>query len=103
MSLCVAACEVTGQWICENEEGEYFMQGKTEVELYHGQASFLKIYPRDVSRQFENGKVDIIIYPKPSLIQFSTSADMLEQRVNADEIEPLLIKDVTIRAKKKTH
>jgi hypothetical protein len=56
-----------------------------------------------VSRQFENGKVDIIIYPKPSLIQFSTSADMLEQRVNADEIEPLLIKDVTIRAKKKTH
>lgn len=36
MTLCVAACEVSGRWICENEEGEYFMQGKTEVELYHG-------------------------------------------------------------------
>lgn len=103
MSLCVAACEVNGRWICENEEGECFMQGKTEVELYHGEASFLKIYPRDVSRQFENGKIDIIIYPKPSLIKFSTEAGMVEQRVNADEIEPLIIKDVTIRAKKKTN
>ena len=56
MSLCLAACDVSGQWICENEGGEYFIQGKTEVELYHGQASFFKIYPRDVSRQFENEK-----------------------------------------------
>lgn len=103
MSLCVAACDVTGKWICENEQGESFMQGKTEVELYHGEASFLKIYPRDVSRQFENGKVDIIIYPKPSLIRFSTEAGTVEQRVDADLIEPLLVKDVTIRAKKKTH
>jgi hypothetical protein len=31
MSLCVAACEGSGNWICESEEGEYFMQGKTEV------------------------------------------------------------------------
>jgi hypothetical protein len=32
----VACCEVSGVWIPESEEGEYFMQGKTEVEIYHG-------------------------------------------------------------------
>ena len=52
INICVAACEVNGQWIAENEEGEYFIQGKTEVELYHGEATFHKIYPRDVSRQY---------------------------------------------------
>jgi hypothetical protein len=61
------------------------------------------IYPRDVSRQFEHGKVDIIIYPKPSLIKFSTEAGTVEQRVDADLIESFLIKEVTIRAKKETH
>jgi hypothetical protein len=28
------------------------MKGKTEVEMYHGEGSFLKIYPRDVSRSY---------------------------------------------------
>jgi hypothetical protein len=56
-----------------------------------------------VSRQFENGKIDVVIYPKPSLIQFSTSASTVEQVVKADEVEPLLVKDITIRAKKKSH
>ena len=52
MNICVATCEADGKWVCEDEEGRCFMQGKTEVEMYHGEASFLKIYPRDVSRQF---------------------------------------------------
>lgn len=92
-----------GRWIPENEEGEYFMQGKTEVELYHGEASFQKLYPRDVSRQFQNGKIGVVIYPKPSLIKFATSASDVEQVINAEEVEPLLVKDVTIRAKKKNN
>lgn len=77
------------------------MQGKTEVELYHGEALFHKLYPRDVSRQFQNGKIDVVIYPKPSLIKFSTSASNVEQVVRAEDVEPLLVKDITIRAKKK--
>jgi hypothetical protein len=54
-----------------------------------------------VSRQYQNGRIAIVVYPKPSLIQFSTSASQLEERVRAEEIEPLLIRDVLIRAKKK--
>ena len=77
INLCVASTDLEGNWIQQNEEGEYFMQGKTEVELYHGESSFQKIYPRDVSRQFEHGKVNMVIYAKPSLIQFSSSANTL--------------------------
>ena len=76
------------------------MQGKTEVDLYHGEASFVRIHPRDVSRNLPNGKINILIYPKPSLIKFTSSASCLEQWINAEEIEPLLVKDIVIRAKK---
>jgi len=99
----MAACEGSGQWISENEEGKYFIQGKTEVELYHGEAVFEKIYPRDVSRMFDGGNISIVVYPKPSLIQFSNSSSSLEERVKAEDIEPIIIKDITIRAKKKTN
>lgn len=50
------------------------MKGKTEIEMYHGEGSFNKIYPRDVSRHYPEGKVNIIVYAKPSLIKFSNNA-----------------------------
>ncbi len=64
---------------------------------------FEKIYPRDVSRMFDGGKINIVVYPKPSLIQFSNSSSSMEERVKAEEIEPLVIRDISIRAKKKTN
>lgn len=101
MNLCVAACRCSGEWIPTAETGEYFIQGKTEADLYHAEAQFQKIYPRDVSRYFENGKLSIVIYPKPSLIRFANSASALERHVRTEDIEPCLIKDITVRAKKK--
>jgi hypothetical protein len=98
----MAVCDTNGQWISENEEGSAFLKGKTEVELYHGEVVFQKIYPRDVSRAYPEGKVNMVIYPKPSLVQFSSMSSSVEERVNALDIEPLLISDVIIRAKKKS-
>lgn len=43
-----------------------------EVELYHGQASFNKIYPKDISRTFKNGRSNIIIYRKPSFLVYQS-------------------------------
>lgn len=76
------------------------MKGKTEVEMYHGEGSFLKVYPRDVSRSHPNGKVHFVVYPKPSTLRFSSSSNVVEKVVESNEIEPLLISDVTIKAKK---
>jgi hypothetical protein len=77
------------------------MKGKTEVEMYHGEGSFLKVFPRDVSRNYAEGKINFVIYSKPSLIQFSSSSSGVEKTVDSNLIEPLLIKDISIRAKKK--
>lgn len=77
------------------------MKGKTEIEMYHGEGSFLKVYARDVSRSYPEGKVNFIIYPKDSLLKFSSNASSLEKIVQSSSIEPMLIKDVSIRAKKK--
>ena len=77
------------------------MKGKTEVEMYHGDGSFLKIYPREVSRHYIEGKLNFVIYAKPSVLQFSNNSSSLEREVNSSLIEPLLLKDISIRAKKK--
>jgi hypothetical protein len=92
-------CDDNGQWITENRAGEDFMKGKTEVEMYHGEGSFLKVYPRDVSRSHPSGKVHFVVYSKPSMMRFSSN-NAVEQVVESCEIEPLLISGVTIKAKK---
>lgn len=86
MHLGVAACRTDGQWVPDTENGDSFIQGKTEADLYHGEAGFVKIYPRDVSRSFPNGKIHLIVYPKPSLLKFHSSATNLEQHIEADDI-----------------
>ena len=55
------------------------MKGKTEMELYHGEGSFLKIYPREVSRPYSEGKLNFVIYAKPSVLQFTSNSSSLEK------------------------
>jgi len=55
------------------------MKGKTEVELYHGEGSFLKVYPREVSRGYPEGKINFVIYAKPSVLQFTSNNSSLEK------------------------
>lgn len=50
------------------------MKGKTEVELYKGEASFAKLYARDVSRVYPEGKINLVIYSKPSTLRYSGSS-----------------------------
>ena len=76
------------------------MKGKTEVELYKGQASFVKLYARDVSRNYPNGKISLVIYAKPTTLLYSSS-NSYEIHAEPVEIEPLVIEDITIKAKKK--
>jgi len=45
--------------------------------MYHGEASFLKVYPREVSRGFAGGKLNFVVYTKPSLLKFSSNSSGL--------------------------
>lgn len=92
--------DTNGEWVSVNRLGENFMKGKTEVEMYHGECSFLKVYPRDISRHYPEGKLNFVIYSKPSLIQFSSNTSSVEKIVDSNEIEPLLITGIQIKAKK---
>lgn len=76
------------------------MKGKTEVEMYHGEASFLKIYPREVSRTYAGGKLNFVVYAKPSLLQFTNNSSTLEKIIDCALIEPLVV-HISVKAKKK--
>ena len=60
----------------------------------------MKIYARDVSRIHPQGKVNLVIYTKPSTILYA-GGNNLETPVNSEEVQPLIIPDLTIKAKKK--
>lgn len=60
------------------------MKGKTEIEMYHGEGSFLKVYPRDVSRHHPCGKVHFVVYSKPSMIKFTSSSNGVEKIVDSN-------------------
>lgn len=100
LHLCLAACDENGQWVTENKAGENFMKGKTEIEMYHGEGVFLKVYPRDVSRHYSSGKLHFVVYCKPSMLKFSSNSNVVEKLVDCEDVEPLLIPDLTIKAKK---
>lgn len=85
----------------ENKVGDNFMKGKTEIEMFHGEGSFLKVYPREVSRNYQEGKLNFVVYAKPSVLKFSSNNSSLEREVVSSLIEPMVIRDISIKAKKK--
>lgn len=46
LTLCFAVCTSDGEWVHENRIGDPFMKGKTETELFKGEASFEKLHAR---------------------------------------------------------
>lgn len=70
------------------------------MELYKGEASFAKIYAREVSRVYPEGKINLVIYTKPSTLLYSGS-NGYDLAINSEEIKPLVIEDIVIKAKKK--
>ena len=76
------------------------MKGKTEVEMYHGEGAFLKAYPRQITRHYPEGKLNFVVYSKPSILKFSNNLSSVEKIVESSQIEPLLISGIQIKAKK---
>jgi len=54
-----------------------------------------------VSRHYSDGKFNIMIYPKESAIRYSQNITSVEEKVESFDIEPLVIKDLQVKAKKK--
>jgi hypothetical protein len=55
---------------------------------------------RDVSRMFPNKVLNLVIYPKPTVLRYSGESS-IEEHIDYSLIEPLVIHDVSIKAKKR--
>ena len=100
MNICVGICDDNGEWIHETKDGQAFVKGKLETELYHGTAGFVKMAARDVSRNYVNKTVNVVVYPKPTVLKYSGESS-IEENIEFSEIEPLVIQGVSIKAKKR--
>ena len=77
-----------------------FLKGKIETELYHGCASFVKMAARDVSRGFVNKSVNVVVYPKPTVLKYSGESS-IEENIDFSLIEPMIVHGVCVKAKKR--
>ena len=100
VNVCLGVCDDNGEWIHETKEGSAFLKGKIEAELYHGSASFVKMAARDVSRVFINKTVNLVVYPKPTVLKYSGESS-IEEHIDYSLIEPLVIHGVSVKAKKR--
>ena len=55
---------------------------------------------RDVTRNFANKTMNIVIYPKPTVLRYSGESS-IEEYIDHSLIEPLVIHDVSVKAKKR--
>lgn len=100
ISICLGLCDDNGEWISESKDGVTFLKGKMEADLYHGSASFVKMAARDVSRNFVNKTVNLVVYPKPTVLKYSGESS-IEEHIDYSLIEPLTIHNICIKAKKR--
>eukprot|EP00178_Gracilaria_changii_P009101 TRINITY_DN26922_c0_g1_i1.p1 TRINITY_DN26922_c0_g1~~TRINITY_DN26922_c0_g1_i1.p1 ORF type:complete len:108 (-),score=10.10 TRINITY_DN26922_c0_g1_i1:22-345(-) len=100
LHLCVGVCDSNGEWIIRNFNGEHILKGKTEVDLYHGETSFLKIYFREISKKYPRNILNLVVYVKPSILTFGANNSSIERQVDCADIEPLVIRDISVLSKK---
>ena len=100
VNVCLGVCDDNGEWIHETKEGVAFLKGKIESELYHGAAGFAKMAARDVTRGFPNRTMNLVVYPKPTMLKYSGESS-IEEHIEHSLIEPLVIHDVIVKAKKR--
>ena len=53
LNLYIGVFDNLGEWVTENRVNQPILRGKTEVQLFNGEAIFNKIYFREISSLFE--------------------------------------------------
>ena len=72
----------------QNKGKESILRGKTQAELIQGEAIFQKMYSREISRNIQGGKMNIVVYPN------------LDDEC-CESIEPLIIRETCFLSKKR--
>ena len=96
----LAVCTNEGEWVTETKQGEKMLKGQTEVELYEGQAALSKIYLRDISKPYPGGKINLVLYCKPSVLVYPGNL-FYQAHVASEDVRPRILENVVVRSKKK--
>lgn len=79
------------------------LKGRTSTELCSGEAEFNKVYPQDISKTFLNGQLNVVVYAKSYAVVYDpTTKNQDKVFVDPDFIEPLVLENITIKAKKQS-
>ena len=83
--------------------GSLIIELATSTELCSGESEFNKIYPQDISRTFLNGQLNIVVYAKTLEVVYDSTKPKNKEKVFVDPefIEPLIIENVIIKAKRR--
>jgi hypothetical protein len=89
----VFSSTLTPQVILTNKKKSPILRGEDCAILYEGNASFKKISIREVSSKFERGLITLIV-------SVHAKNGDLNSELESQEIRPLILKDIMVRAKK---
>lgn len=98
INVCLGVCESNGEWISIGNDHQHFLKGRTSSEIYNGEGKFVKMSSKSISRPYQGRVVNFVVYPRPSLLKYHCGSD--ENLINIDLIEPLLIENICVKAKK---
>jgi hypothetical protein len=76
------------------------LKGTTEQALLHGEAVFDKLQIKEVSSHYRNGWIFMVIYAKMPSISVNNSSIEEHSDINFFDIQPLIIEQVVVKAKK---
>jgi len=99
LTIGIYSSENPPKYIDSNTAGNKILKGFIEKDLMNGSATFDKIQIKEVTSHFRNGWIFFVVYPK-----VNKNANVLlsgsNMVVNSQQIKPLIIEKVIVKAKK---
>ncbi|KAL4448811.1 hypothetical protein ABPG74_012900 [Tetrahymena malaccensis] len=99
LNISIYTSENPPKFIDTNTSGNKILKGFTEKDLQSGQITFDKIQIKEVTSHFRNGWVFIVIFPKQLNYESGKSIHRKDD-IDINEIRPLIIEKVVVKAKK---
>ena len=99
LNLYIGVFDNLGEWVTENRVNQPILRGKTEVQLFNGEAIFNKIYFREISSLFEGETLNLVVYARASSIEYET-IDILSEKVQWNEVQPLFIRNIRVYSRR---
>jgi hypothetical protein len=79
--------------------GQSILKGGCDRPLFDGEASFQKLQIKEVTSHYRNGKVFLVVQPCQQNYTAQVKKEKTASYVDYDQIEPLIISDVSVKAK----